>query len=66
LEASPLGFSKLSEELSSEDESSRISSQGVSILCRDSSTMSSREVVVDVSLLRVKILGFLLVVGGKE
>lgn len=65
-EASLLGFSKLSKELPLEGESSGISSQGVSILHKDSSTMSSREVANDVSSLRVKILGFLLVVRGKE
>jgi len=66
LEASPLGFSKSSEKLPLEGESSGISSQWVSILCKDSSTISSREVAADVSSLKVKILGFLLVVGGKE
>jgi len=66
LEASPLGFSKSSEDFHLKGESSGISSQGVSILCKDSSIISSREVAAHVSLLKIKILAFLLVVRGKE
>jgi len=66
LRRSLLGFSKLSRGLILEGESSGISSQGVLMLCNDSSTISSREGVADVSSLMGKTLGILLVVGDKE